>query len=57
MRTVGVREAIDDPLDIAFGVEHGSSGDGISIDMGEPFMSVQVFLDGEDKLHVTDYEL
>ena len=57
MRTVGVKEAIDDPLDIAFGVEHGSSGDGISIDMGEPFMSVQVFLDGEDKLHVTDYEL
>ena len=38
-------------------MEHGSSGDGISIDMGEPFMSVQVFLDGEDKLHVTDYEL
>ena len=55
-KTVGVNGVIDDPLDIAFGVEYGSSGDGISIDMGEPFMSVQVFLDGENKLYVTDYE-
>jgi hypothetical protein len=56
-KTVGVKSVIDDLRETAFGVEYGSNGDVISVDEWEPFMSVQVFLDGEDKLHVTDYEL
>ena len=56
-KTVGVKEVIDDPLDIAFGVEYGSNGDVISVTSGSGFMSAQVVLDGENKLYVTDYEL
>ena len=55
-KTVGVKSVINDPLDIAFGVEYDTNGDVISVDEWEPFMSVQVFLDGENKLYVTDYE-
>ena len=55
-KTVGANGVVEDPLDIAFGVEHGSGGDNSSVEEGERFMSVQVVLDGENKLYVTDYE-
>ena len=35
-------------------VEYGSNGDVISVDEGGLFMPVQVVLDGEDNLYVTD---
>ena len=86
LKTVGVKNVIDDPLDVAFGgdgrvyvlgaapiritnidhedlgtigqrvssVEYGSNGDVISVDEGGLFMPVQVILDREDNLYVTD---
>ena len=38
----------------SFGVEYGSNGDAISVDEGELFMPVQVILDREDNLYVSD---
>ena len=38
----------------SFGVEYGSNGDAIAVDEGELFMPVQVILDSEDNLYVTD---
>ena len=35
-KTVGVKSVIDDPLDIAFGVEYDTNGDVISVDEWEP---------------------
>jgi hypothetical protein len=34
-KTVGVKSVIDDPLDIAFGVEYDTNGDVISVDEWE----------------------
>ena len=38
----------------SFGVDYGSNGDAIAVDEGELFMPVQVILDSEDNLYVTD---
>ena len=86
LKTVGVKNVIDDPLDVAFGedgrvyvlgsapiritnidhedlgtigdrsfgVDYGSNGEAISVPEGELFMPVQVILDREDNLYVSD---
>ena len=35
-KTVGVKSVINDPLDIAFGVEYDTNGEVISVDEWEP---------------------
>ena len=86
LKTVGVKNVIDDPLDVAFGgdgrvyvlgtapiritnidhedlgtigqrvssADYGSNGDIVSVDGGELFMPVQVVLDSEENLYVSD---